>query len=71
MLSHNPNKLILVVDDDSPDKTAEIMSERQTKDPNLYILRRKYKLGLGSAQKAIIVYSIVHNYKKVPKNNFF
>ncbi len=43
------NLSIIVVDDNSPDKTAELVSPLQTIYPNLYLIKRYNKLGLGSA----------------------
>jgi len=43
------NLSIIVVDDNSPDKTAELVSPLQTVYPNLYLIKRYNKLGLGSA----------------------
>ena len=40
---------ILVVDDNSPDHTSQIVQELRTKNPELHILTRPTKLGLGSA----------------------
>ena len=37
------------MDDNSPDKTAELVSPLQTVYPNLYLIKRYNKLGLGSA----------------------
>lgn len=40
---------VIVVDDNSPDKTAELVAAAQTIYPNLYLIKRYNKLGLGSA----------------------
>lgn len=40
---------ILVVDDNSPDGTAEIVKQKQQTFPNLHLLSRKKKEGLGKA----------------------
>lgn len=44
-----PNLQIIVVDDNSPDKTAELVAAAQTVHPDLYLIKRYNKLGLGSA----------------------
>lgn len=44
-----PDLKIIVVDDNSPDKTAEAVAQIQTTYPNLYLVKRNSKLGLGSA----------------------
>lgn len=43
------NLNIVVVDDNSPDKTAEAVAQAQTASSNLYLVKRNSKLGLGSA----------------------
>ncbi len=59
---HNPFH-ILIVDDNSPDKTAEKVMELQKEFPNqLYLGRRDKKLGLGTAY--------VHGFKWALKNNY-
>lgn len=40
---------ILVIDDNSPDGTADIVKNMQPSYPNLYIIERSGKLGLGTA----------------------
>lgn len=44
-----PELSILIVDDSSPDKTAEKAAELQKVYPNLYLIVREGKQGLGSA----------------------
>ena len=40
---------VLVVDDNSPDGTAEAVESLMTDEPRLHLISRPYKLGLGSA----------------------
>ncbi|MFH0764963.1 MAG: polyprenol monophosphomannose synthase [Calditrichota bacterium] len=40
---------ILVVDDNSPDKTADHIQRRQTQESRIHLLKRPGKMGLGSA----------------------
>lgn len=40
---------VLIVDDNSPDKTSEVIAKLQNNYPNLYLITRKRKMGLGSA----------------------
>lgn len=40
---------VLVVDDNSPDGTAEVVLDMQKENPKIHILQRSGKLGLGSA----------------------
>ncbi len=44
-----PDLKIIVVDDNSPDKTAEAVVQAQTIYTDLYLVRRNGKLGIGSA----------------------
>jgi dolichol-phosphate mannosyltransferase len=48
----NPDVHVLVIDDNSPDKTAEIVQEMMKADPRLHLLSRSGKQGLGKAYLA-------------------
>ncbi len=55
---------ILIIDDNSPDKTAEIVKSLQTEFPDkLHLLQRAGKLGLGTAYIAGFKWALEHNYK--------
>jgi len=58
-----PGADILVVDDNSPDGTFEIVRQRAARYQNLYSQRRPRKLGIGSAHKYSILYAIREGYK--------
>jgi len=45
----HPTLNVLIIDDGSPDGTAQVVKSFQTKKQNLHILERKGKLGLGTA----------------------
>ena len=45
----NPESHLLIVDDSSPDGTAEIVKNLQSNYPNLFLEIRKVKNGLGKA----------------------
>ena len=49
VLKPNPDYHLLVVDDNSPDKTAETVKELQRQYPNLHLEERPGKAGLGTA----------------------
>jgi dolichol-phosphate mannosyltransferase len=53
---------VLIVDDGSPDGTAEKVEELQTEFPNLQLLKRKGKLGLGTAYIAGFKYALEREY---------
>lgn len=54
---------VLIVDDNSPDGTANIVKDLMVKHPNrLFILERKGKLGLGTAYITGFKWAIEHHY---------
>lgn len=53
---------ILIIDDGSPDGTAEIVKKLQPKMPNLHLIERKGKLGLGTAY--------IHGFKWAIKQKY-
>ena len=59
-LGNNQKLDILIVDDNSPDKTADFIESLNL--PNVDILRRASKMGLGSAYKTAIKYAL-ENYE--------
>tara|TARA_B100000029_G_scaffold177825_1_gene175205 strand:+ start:5908 stop:6627 length:720 start_codon:yes stop_codon:yes gene_type:complete len=48
-LKSSINLEILIIDDGSPDGTAELIEKKQENDPKLHLINRGTKLGLGSA----------------------
>jgi len=56
---------VLVIDDNSPDGTGEIIEGLQGENPRLRLIRRPKKLGLGTAHIAGFKYSLENEYKKV------
>ena len=53
---------ILIIDDNSPDKTFEKIQQLQKKYENIYLFNRKSKLGLDTAHKYAYDYAIKNNY---------
>lgn len=54
---------LLIIDDNSPDGTAELVKKAQNTYPDrLHILERKGKLGLGTAYIAGFKYALDHGY---------
>ena len=53
---------ILVIDDGSPDGTAAIVKRLQEEFPQLHLMERKGKLGLGTAYIAGFHWSLEHGY---------
>lgn len=60
--NHLPNQTILVVDDNSPDKTGDVVKKVMEKDGLVKLIERPGKLGLGSAHMAMMKYAIDMNF---------
>ncbi|MDP8267833.1 MAG: polyprenol monophosphomannose synthase [Candidatus Tenebribacter davisii] len=53
---------VLVVDDNSPDGTSQIIKDKQKKNKRIHLLQREGKMGLGSAYVAGFKYALENNY---------
>jgi len=53
---------ILIIDDNSPDGTADIVKKLQSKFDNLYLIERPDKLGLGTAYIAGFKWALARGY---------
>jgi dolichol-phosphate mannosyltransferase len=53
---------VLVVDDNSPDKTGDIAEEMGNKDSRIHLIRRERKMGLGTAYVRGFKYAIEHHF---------
>ena len=51
---------VLIVDDRSPDGTAEVVREWKARDPRVHLIERAGKLGLGSAYRDGFRYALDH-----------
>lgn len=60
-----PDAHVLVVDDNSPDKTADVVRELGQRDPRVLLLLRMKKEGLGAAILAGLQWGIDHGYEFV------
>jgi dolichol-phosphate mannosyltransferase len=58
-----PEISVLIIDDGSPDGTANIVKEIQKKNPKVYLMERKGKLGLGTAYIAGFKWALEKNYE--------
>ena len=58
------NADILVIDDNSPDKTWKILKEIEKNNTNLKVIIRKNKLGLDTAHKLAYNFAVKKGYKK-------
>ncbi|HWI40454.1 MAG TPA: polyprenol monophosphomannose synthase [Verrucomicrobiae bacterium] len=51
VLAQDPGMQVLIVDDSSPDGTGDLVAAMAAEDPRIQLLRRKGKMGLGSAYR--------------------
>jgi len=58
-----PEASILIIDDNSPDLTKEIIKKLQKNIPKLYLIVREKKLGLDTAHKTAYDFAIKNNYE--------
>ncbi|HHX15566.1 MAG TPA: polyprenol monophosphomannose synthase [Fibrobacter sp.] len=56
---------ILVVDDNSPDGTGDIVKKMTEENPRIHLLRRPGKLGLGSAYVMGFKWALEHDYERI------
>jgi len=65
VLGSDPSLDILVVDDNSPDGTAEIVADMAKSDGRITLLEREAKLGLGTAYVAGFRYALDAGYELI------
>ncbi len=53
---------VLVIDDSSPDNTAQIVEKLIVANPKIHLIKRSGKLGLGTAYIAGFKYMLAHGY---------
>ncbi len=58
-----PDCSILVIDDNSPDGTGQIADEIRDNLPDIHVLHRPGKLGLGTATLAAVRFAIDHHFE--------
>lgn len=63
LLNMYPTLDILVVDDNSPDGTAQYVEEVGAKEPRVKIIKRERKMGLGTAYVAGFKYALSNGYE--------
>ena len=56
---------MLVIDDNSPDKTYEILEKISKKNDNLIVVKREKKLGLNTAHIMAYEFALKNNYDKL------
>uniref|UniRef100_A0A7V4E2Z1 Polyprenol monophosphomannose synthase n=1 Tax=candidate division WOR-3 bacterium TaxID=2052148 RepID=A0A7V4E2Z1_UNCW3 len=62
VLAISPDIDVLVIDDNSPDKTYEIVAEMAKENKRINLIKRERKLGLGTAYILGFKYAIEKNY---------
>ncbi len=63
VLKELPYSDILIIDDNSPDKTADIVEKEELFDKKVFLLKRPSKLGIGSAHLDGIEWAYERSYK--------
>ncbi len=62
ILAQSPEIDVLVIDDNSPDGTGDIVERMAQANPRIRLMRRPGKLGLGTAYIAGFKYTLEHGY---------
>lgn len=65
VLTQNACFEVLVVDDGSPDGTGDLVEEFSKSEPRVHLMRRKGKLGLGSAYVAGFKWALERDYQYI------
>jgi len=65
LLERYPGAHVLVVDDNSPDGTAEVVQAIAARDERIRLMRRAGKQGLGSAYRAAFAWAVHEGYALV------
>jgi dolichol-phosphate mannosyltransferase len=60
-----PESDILIIDDNSVDGTGELADQIQRKKPQVHVIHRPSKLGLGTAYIAGFKYALTHGYEAI------
>ncbi|MFO0954131.1 MAG: polyprenol monophosphomannose synthase [Isosphaeraceae bacterium] len=58
-----PSAAVLIVDDNSPDGTGRLADELKAELPDIHVIHRSGKLGLGTALIAALQYAIDHGFE--------
>lgn len=65
LFKYIPDISVLVIDDNSPDGTAELCHRLQNQYPELHLYRRDMKLGLGSAYRLGFAWGLERDYAEL------
>ncbi len=61
---YSPESEILIIDDNSPDGTGDLLKKIQSKYNKLHLIERKNKLGLDTAHKLAYEYALTNSFSK-------
>jgi dolichol-phosphate mannosyltransferase len=62
VLGKSPELDVLIIDDNSPDKTGDMVERMANADPRIHLIRRPGKMGLGTAYVLGFRYVLEHGY---------
>ncbi len=65
VLHQSPDIQVLIVDDNSPDKTGDIVEQMMNGNPRIHLIRRPGKMGLGTAYVEGFKYAIANTFDLV------
>lgn len=65
VLEQGPGIEVLVVDDNSPDGTGQVVDEMVERNPRIHVIHREGKLGLGTAYIAGFKWALARDYQLV------
>ncbi len=65
VLSQGPDIEMLIVDDNSPDKTGDIVDLIKSTNPRIHVLHRPEKMGLGTAYVEGFKYALANGFSRV------
>lgn len=65
VFSLQPEFDVLIIEDNSPDRTADIVRKLQSEFPRLHMIERKGKLGLGTAYITGFKWALEHGYNYI------
>jgi dolichol-phosphate mannosyltransferase len=65
LLSLYPRAHIVVIDDNSPDGTGDLVAGLAAREPRVFLIRRDRKRGLGSAYRTVFAWALARDYARV------
>jgi glycosyltransferase involved in cell wall biosynthesis len=65
LLARYPEAHVVVIDDNSPDGTGDLVAALASRDPRIFLIRRDRKRGLGSAYRTAFAWALERAYAYV------